>query len=323
VSSIGIGTYLGDGSDEEDAAYAAAIEHAVRCGVNLIDTAINYRCQRSERAVGVAIQRLIAAGETRREQFVICTKGGYIPLDRTAPASRAEYQEYVKRQFIDTEILQPEDIVAAGHSLAPRFLRYCIARSRQNLGVRTIDVYYLHNPEQQIGSASNEVVLERVRGAFAVLEEAAGRGEIGVYGVATWDGLRQPPDAPGHLSLEALVALATDLAGSSHHFRAVQLPMSLGMPEAVRMQTQSVNGTVCSVLEAAETLNLTVVASAPLMQGRLTTGLPPEVASVFPEASTDAERALAFVRSVPGLTAAVVGARQIAHVDANLAGCLR
>src|SRR5690242_10590756 len=56
TSSIGLGTYLGDPTDADDAAYAEAARRAIASGINLLDTAINYRCQRSERALGAAIQ---------------------------------------------------------------------------------------------------------------------------------------------------------------------------------------------------------------------------------------------------------------------------
>jgi diketogulonate reductase-like aldo/keto reductase len=51
-SSIGIGTYLGEADENTDEAYRSAVVRAVESGVNVIDTAINYRFQRSERSVG-------------------------------------------------------------------------------------------------------------------------------------------------------------------------------------------------------------------------------------------------------------------------------
>ena len=107
VSSIGIGTYLGEPTATDDEAYVASVEHAVRSGINVIDTALNYRGQRSERAVGAALRRLTASGDVSRDEVVLCSKGGYIPLDGQPPASRDEYLAYVKREFIDTEILRP------------------------------------------------------------------------------------------------------------------------------------------------------------------------------------------------------------------------
>src|ERR1043165_2241344 len=71
TSSIGLGTYLGDCTEADDSAYETAIRHAIGAGLNLIDTAINYRCQRSERAVGAAIQQVIASGITTREEVVV------------------------------------------------------------------------------------------------------------------------------------------------------------------------------------------------------------------------------------------------------------
>ncbi|MGH7617135.1 MAG: aldo/keto reductase, partial [Gemmatimonadaceae bacterium] len=201
VSSLGIGTYLGDTSDADDTAYQAAIRRAVASGINVIDTAINYRGQRSERAVGAALQQIIGGGTAMRDELVISSKAGYIPLDKTPPATREEYRSYVQREFVDQQILRPDEIVAGGHSLAPRFLRYCLAKSRQNLGLRTIDIYYVHNPGQSAAGSTPEDFRSKLRSAFAVLEEAAERGEINVYGCATWDELRVAPGARGHLEL--------------------------------------------------------------------------------------------------------------------------
>ena len=318
ISSLGIGTYLGDSTDQDDAAYAMAIRRAVSSGINVIDTAINYRSQRSERAVGAAMQQILASGAATRDQLVISSKGGYIPLDKTPPATREEYRSYVQREFVDQQILLADDIVAGGHSLAPRFLRYCLAKSRQNLGLRTIDIYYVHNPGQSAAGSSPEEFRARLRSAFAMLEEAAERGEINVYGCATWDELRVPADAKGHLELEMLVGIAREVAGENHRFKVVQLPVNLAMPEAVRGTTQTLNGNPATALEAAADLGLTVVASASLMQGQLTAGLPAALSDHFPAATTDAQRALEFVRGMPGITSALVGMKTAAHVDENI-----
>lgn len=325
VSSLGFGTYLGECDEADDEHYAGTVARALASGVNLIDTAINYRCQRSERAVGAALQRALASGDVEREAVVVCTKGGYVPLADTPPPSREHYRAYLQREFFDTGVMTPDDIIGGGHSMAPSFLRYAITRSRRNLGVRTIDVYYLHNPEQQIGHVSAHSFRERVRAAFMVLEDAVSRGEIGVYGCATWNALRVPPDVKGHLALRDLVQIARDVAGDAHHFRVVQMPISLAMPEAVRQATQPMGAddALVPALSAAESFGLTVVASASLMQARLTRGLPPSIQELFPSQRTDAQRALSFVRSLPGVTTALVGTRSEAHLAENLESARR
>ena len=322
ISSIGIGTYLGECTDDHDAAYTTSVLRALSGGINLVDTAINYRCQRSELAVGAAIQASIADGVIARESLVVCTKGGYVPLEHEPPETREAYQAYLQREFLDREIFRPEDLAAGGHCLTPRFLRYCIAKSRQNLGLRAIDLYYLHNPEQQLAAVAREVLRSRLRSAFATLEEAVGRGDIGVYGCATWNGLRVPPGTKGHLSLEELVAAARDVAGDAHHFRAVQLPINLAMPEAIRGLTQRLGDQLVTPLDAAADLGLTVIASGSLMQSRLASGLPDEMRDLFPKCRTDAQRAIAFTRSVSGVTSALVGMRSGQHVEENLASAV-
>ena len=324
LSSLGVGTYLGECTDAEDDRYVAAIRAAMRSGVNVLDTAINYRCQRSERAVGVALERAIEAGEVRRDEIVICTKGGYLPLDGAPPVKRSEYESYLEREFFASGVVSRDDVVGGGHSLAPSFLAYAIARSRHNLHVDTIDLFYLHNPEQQLASVSSDVLRARLREAFGALEEAVARGDIGAYGVATWAGLRVAPGAKGHLALTDVVGAARDVAGAAHRLRFVQLPLNLAMPEGIRLPTQALDGgrTLPPIAAAAE-LGLTVVASATLLQGKLAHGLPSAVQELFPNARTDAERALAFVREAPGVTTALVGMRDEAHVRANVAAIAR
>jgi aryl-alcohol dehydrogenase-like predicted oxidoreductase len=324
ASSIGIGTYLGECDDADDAGYATAIRAALESGVNIIDTSINYRCQRSERTIGQVLKAAIADGMVRRDEVIICTKGGYIPLDSTAPATRDDYLTYVQRTFLETEIVSPDDVVGGGHSLATSFLSHQIAASQANLGVRTLDVYYLHNPEQQLDSVQQARFRTILRRAFTFLEERVESGDIGCYGCATWNGLRTPPDTRGHLDLSELVGIARDVGGDNHHFRVVQFPVNLAMSEAVRTPTQRLGGRrVVPLLQAAAELGVSVVASASLMQARLTSGLPDAVRDSFPTLATDAQRAIAFVRSLPGVNCALVGMRTSGHVSENLGAALK
>lgn len=331
VSALGIGSFVGEPTAADDALYERAITEALERGITLFDTSINYRCQQSERAIGRSFRRWKEAGGEGsdatadstsphdRSHVTVCTRGGYVPLEAPAPASKSEYRAYIEREYFNSGIIHPDELVAGGHCIAPTFISDQIARSRANLGVDVIDLYYLHNPEQQLDGVSREVFTQRMREAFAALEACMGVGAIRAYGCATWHGLRVGPEAPNHLSLESLVSAARDVAGDGHHFTAVQLPINLAMSEAVRVPTQMVNGELRTVLEAAAELGVAVVACAPLMHGQLAEGLPDAVREALPEAATDAGRALNFVRSLPGVTATIVGMRTPAHVDENVA----
>jgi aryl-alcohol dehydrogenase-like predicted oxidoreductase len=130
--------------------------------------------------------------------------------------------------------------------------------------------------------------------------------------------LRVPAGSKGHLSLRELADAATEVGGTSHHFRTVQLPLNLAMTEAVRVPTQmTARGSLVSVVEAATELGISVVASASLMQAQLATGLPDALRETFPALHTDAQRAIAFVRALP-IAAALVGMKNAAHVDENI-----
>ncbi len=313
-SSIGIGTYLGDADEATDARYAAAVVTAVEGGVNLVDTAINYRFQRSERSVGSALKRLVSHG-LARDEVVICTKAGFLTGDGQMPA---EPNEYFKHEFLDRGVFHVEDIAAGCHCMAPRYLENQLERSRRNLGVECVDVFYLHNPETQLTEVPPEVFHSRIQAAFKFLESAVAAGKIGAYGMATWNAFRDDPKSEGYLPLEGMVQIAREIAGEGHHFRYVQLPFNLAMPEALTRPNQVVNGRAMPMVQAAHALGVTLITSAPLLQGQLTKNLPPFVAAAL-KLNSDSELALQFARSVPGLTTALVGMSRIEHVKANLA----
>ena len=312
LSSIGIGTYLGQPDERTDAAYTSAVVSAVENGINVADASINYRFQRSERSIGAALVQLEAKGYSR-DQLVLCTKAGYLTPDGRMPADPNQYffQEYIQRG-----IFSAKDIAAGSHCIAPRFLQDQISRSMANLGVNSIDVFYLHNPETQLGEISKVQFLGRIREAFYYLESAVRTGKIQFYGVATWDGFRQDARARGAMQLAELDAVAKEIAGQDHHFRFVQLPFNLGMTEALTLGNQSVAGKIMTVMEAAEELNITLIASASLLQGQVASNLPVFVAEAL-GLESDAERALQFVRSSPGITTALVGMSREEHVRAN------
>jgi aryl-alcohol dehydrogenase-like predicted oxidoreductase len=288
VSSLGLGTYLGGLDERTDAAYSEAVTAAVRGGINFLDSAINYRNQRSERSIGAALERLFTAGEFRREQVAVCTKAGFLTPGAVDPAT-----------------LRDGDVIGGMHCMAPDFLAGQIDRSRANLGLDTIDVFYLHNPETQIAYMSREAFEGRIRAAFERLEAIAAQGKIGWYGAATWDGFRK---ASGGLGLLRLVEIAREAGGENHRFRFIQLPFNLAMTEALTL----------GVLEAAGNAGVNVVSSASILQSKLAAGLPAEIGQRIPGLESDAQRAIQFARSAPGIAVALVGMSSAAHVRENL-----
>jgi aryl-alcohol dehydrogenase-like predicted oxidoreductase len=316
LSSLGIGTYLGHPNPRTDLEYTAALVAAVESGLNVIDSAINYRFQRSERSIGAALQQL--AGAFPREEVVLCSKAGFLTPDGAMPA---DPNEYFFREYIQPGIFCAQDIVGGGHCMTPRFLANQMERSLTNLGVSCIDVFYLHNPETQLSEIPRPEFLKRVRTAFEFLESAAAARKIQFYGMATWNGFRHQQNARDAMQLAEIADIAREIAGDGHRFRFVQLPFNLGMTEALTLGNQWIPGRSGSgqhktMTEVASQLGITLVASGSLLQAQLTRDLPPFVAEAL-GLDSDARRALQFARSAPGITTALVGMSKPEHVAAN------
>ena len=315
LSSIGLGTYLGEPDDRTDASYRDALLRAFELGCNVIDTAVNYRCQRSERVVGAAIASAVSDGTIARDEVFVSTKGGFIPFDGEPPG---DPQGYFYQRFVESGVMGADDLVAGCHCMTPQYLEHQVSTSRRNLGLETIDLYYIHNPETQLGVIDHESVYSRLKEAFAALEEMANRGWLRRYGIATWEGLRAPEDQRPYLSMAVLAGLAREVGGEKNRLRAVQLPVNLNMPEAFARPNQPLNGETLPALAAAQRLGWMSFASGTLHQGQLLGRLPPWLCDNLGSDLSDAQRALHFTRSCPGLSAALVGMSQADHVEENL-----
>ncbi len=315
-SSIGLGTYLGDHDPRTDRQYEEAVLAALELGCNVFDTAINYRCMRSERSIGQALAKAFEQGYSR-DEVIVSTKGGFIPFEGEPPA---DPQAYFRETYLDQGVCSLEEVTAGCHCMSPTYLQNQLQRSLENLGLSTVDIYYLHNPETQLSEIGSQEFLDRLRAAFEVLEEAVSNGQIGLYGTATWDAYRVTESDNGYLSLFTVYEVARQVAGDGHHFRVVQLPYNLAMIEALLASNQirpSRQGRG-SLLQSASDYDLVVMTSASILQGKLAQSLPSAVADCLNGLRTDAQRSIQFARSSPGVTTALVGMRGIEHVRDNL-----
>jgi len=319
MSSIGIGTYMGEADDATDQSYAEAIAAAVEGGINVIDTAANYRHQRSERVIGQVLANLLAGGNVAREELVLCTKAGYLPFDGDLPA---DPRSWLIDHYLRPGIAAPGLTVGGMHCISPVYLAWQLQRSLDNMGVSAVDIFYLHNPEEQQTHLSRDEFYRRLRSSFEFLEKSAGLGRIQYYGAATWNGFRVPPDSVDYLDLDRMVATAKEVAGEQHRFRFIQLPYNLIMAEAQTLLNQTVGQPpYVSTLNACYRHGLHAVSSASLGSGRLQ-ALPPDameyLKGFLPATDVPSQMALQFVRSTSSVTTALVGMSKRAHVDANL-----
>ncbi len=315
LGSIGIGTYLGPHDDTTDNAYETTITEAVKLGCNHIDTAINYRCMRSERAVGRALHGLFESDGARREEIFVATKGGYVPFEGNPPLN---VRGWIQERYIDRGLLEQKDLACGSHALAPAFLEDQVGRSLENLQLNCIDLYYLHNPEVQAAEVLPEVFRSRMRDAFAALEAQVDAGRIGCYGVSSWDGFRVDPGGSPYIDIGLLVEIAREVTGDGHHFAAVQFPFNAAMMEAFTLNNHNAGDAKVSALGAASAYELLTITSAPLLQAKLFKSFPPFLLDGLAQFGSKAERAIQFVRSIPGVHSVLVGMSDPLHLAENM-----
>ncbi|MCI4349870.1 MAG: aldo/keto reductase, partial [Thermoplasmata archaeon] len=177
----------------------------------------------------------------------------------------------------------------------------------------TIDLMYLHNAaDAQIPSVGRATFLERLRLAFELYESFRSRGELGFYGLATWESLRSPRSAGGYLALRDALEVAEEVGGPEHGFRFLQFPFNLAMPEAAMLRNQSLDGERTTLFDAARKCGLGCFTSVPLLQGRLAREGP------IAEGLTRAQSAIQFARSAPGTLGPLIGQKAPEHLAENL-----
>ena len=313
-SGLGLGTYLGRPDEAADAGYEAAARRFLDLGGTAFDTAANYRLGRSERALGRAL------ADIPRDRVFVSTKAGYLPMSdgETAESPAAWFDRVLRRPGV----LGDDDVVDGCHAMTPRYLAHQLEVSRRALRLEAIDLFHLHNPEQQRPALGPDRFDAAIAAAFEACEGFRAEGRIRAYGLATWNGLRNAAEEPDHLDLEPLLRIAERIGGRDHAFRWIQAPLNLGMPEAFLLPTQAVGGQRLPLLEAARALGLSVQTSASILQGRLLRSVAEQrdlLAEALPGCATAAQLALQFTRSCPGVTVALCGMGRVAHVEENAA----
>ncbi len=311
LSNVGVGTYLGNPDTETDKLVEEAIKKSVLGGINVIDTAINYRAQKAERSMRNAISQLINNNDISREEIFVSTKNGYVTNDGDI---QEDLMQYVMREYGKTGIVNEGDISPGYHCMTLPYLNDQLERSLKNLGLECIDLMYLHNSVEGQTHLPRDQFLKNLKEVFDFYEKKRKDGKIRFYGMATWECFRTTPENPLFLELAEVMDLAIQAGGNEHGFRFIQLPFNLMLDQAYMTKNHGVDGKTVSALEAAQKFNLGVFTSVPLMQGKLlTTNIIPEFGN-----SSVSVRLLQFVRSTPGITAPLIGHKSESHVKENM-----
>jgi aryl-alcohol dehydrogenase-like predicted oxidoreductase len=316
-SKLGLGTFNKEPYKEENYVfhYIEAVKEAVRSGINLIDTASNYRYGQSEREIGEALREL--GDEIKREELIICSKGGFIQLDYPFPQNP---YSWIKEHIIDAGLAKESEIELDQHCMTPDFLEWSCKRSLDNIGIESFDIYYLHNPEMQLLSLGEKAFYKQIEKIFTHFEKMATQGYFRYYGVAVWNGFTS--NDKEQISLQKLVEIAKKVGGENHRFKYIQTPFNMAKIQAYIQPTQKLNNEECTIFQAAHRLGISVISSSSLLQMNLFhKSFSAETGAILDDSMTlksDIQLALQFVRSTPSLVSSLFGSKAPIHIKENV-----
>jgi aryl-alcohol dehydrogenase-like predicted oxidoreductase len=319
ISSLGLGTFRKEPYREENYVvnYKDAVKMAVLNGINHIDTAINYRYQTSEREIGEALQELIADNKVSRDQLIVTSKAGFIPLDFPFPK---DPYGWIQEQVIDKGLAKKEEVIVDQHCMTPAYLRWSVEESLKNLELETLDILYLHNPETQLGYVDYVSLLKRIEDAFILFEELVKEGKIRSYGIAAWNAFLYEDTHKEYIALKDIVEIAQRVGGEKHHFKYIQAPYNLAKTEAFRYSNQKgPDNRYYTLMQAIAGYGLQFIASSALLQLNLFKAkFAQNIGEVLGTSDfNDLLSALQFARS-GNTVSALVGAVDPLHVEENL-----
>lgn len=285
VSRMGFGTYrIARGPRP----FFDALREALISGTNVIDTAANYADGESEGLVGDVLSEVLNGGRVKREQLVLIGKAGYIQ------GRNLELYERNKARYNEAVWIHPKLL----HCIQPEFLIDQIDFSRRRLGVETIDVFLLHNPEYFLKRCEADGVNHadahtefhrRLRRAFACLETLVESGQIAAYGISS-NTFAAPSEQYTATNLGRILEYAPP------HFRVVQFPANLAEND-FRYSRLAGGGILAEVAEKAglwtlanRPLNAMLPGRSLLRLARIPNPPPDEGASAIAEFNRMADR---------------------------------
>ncbi|RXJ87866.1 aldo/keto reductase [Arcobacter sp. CECT 8985] len=320
-SRLGLGTFNKEPYKEENYVfhYIEGVKEAIKNGINLIDTASNYRYGQSEKEIAIALKELFNENKVTREELIICSKAGFIQLDYPFPKN--PYM-WIEENIINTNLARKEDIELDQHCMTPDFIEWSCKKSLKNLQIDSIDIFFLHNPEMQLMSLGYKNLLKQVEKVFKRFEKMADCGLIKYYGVAVWNAFINSEDSKEHINLEDLVNIAIKVGGENHRFKYIQTPFNLAKTSIYTLQSQKVKNEKCTLLQAAHRLNIGLISSSSLLQMNLfKRSFKAEMGYLLDSQmilENDIQLALQFVRSTPGIISSLFASKVPVHIKKNL-----
>jgi aryl-alcohol dehydrogenase-like predicted oxidoreductase len=303
LSRLGLGLYQGEESDETDAKMLEVMQFALDHDILVFDCAPTYRNLRSEKILGDLLQR------NPSKDLIISTKGGFVPFDfKSGIESENEFVKdmiekgWIRPELFDQDYFQTFDI---------NYLDRLLTNTLTVLNRSYVDIYYLHNPEYFLERVGRRDFLNVMREVFFWIKRQLSLGRIKSFGISSWLGFFNQNEEAA-LQLEDFVCLAKE-SGIGADFCYIQIPFNFLQTQGLFLKNQSFEQEKFSLIRLAQMLDISIISSAPLAQGRLLRNeFPERVKKIFKDMSAP-QINLSFVLSTPGIACTLIGTTSLDH----------
>ena len=304
ISRLGFGLYNGSETDETDEALLGVMRLALERGIRSFDCAPCYRNLRSENLLGKIVS------ENPSVRLFISTKGGFVPFDfsKGMEAEKKFIDNLIRRGLIRDHLFDHRYF----QCFDPIYLEFRLNETLRILGVHSVDVYYIHNPEYLLSRFGKDSFLAIMDGVFKWLKGHIEKGKIKAIGVASWTGFYNK-EFSHCLQVGDFIELAVSHDIVSF-FKYIQVPYNLSNTDGIAKKTQLLNGELKSLFRACHESNISVITSAPLNQGRLVHYPIPSKMRLMVGDMSNVGICLNFIFSSPGVSGVLVSTSSKKHL---------
>ncbi|GBB91724.1 hypothetical protein RclHR1_01910008 [Rhizophagus clarus] len=241
VSRLGFGGYRINWNDD---GHKAALEKAIKNGINVIDTSAHFEFGESEEVIGKVLNNAIKDRTATREGMVVISKAGYVNITDTT--------------HLDDSFAKIND--RSAHSISPDFLNKQISESLSRLNLEKLDIFMLNNPERILQAKNKHLSISNlyddIEKALDYLDKEVTKGRIGGYGICSSS--MAISIAADHISLPKIYDKLSN--SSKKNFIAVQTPFNLFERDLIQKGV----GQTCSLAEYAKSNDIFVFTNRPL-----------------------------------------------------------
>lgn len=265
-------------------------------GGDLIDAASNY--SKGEAHALIAKNNQVKA---RADKLKIWSKIGFARCAATL------------KKRIDAGLIEASEVVE-NHALNARLVRHQIAETCAELEGINLDAIYLHNPERQFGRLSKKEFWSLMAECISELEIACAAGLIRRWGISTWHGLENHTGKSPPFSIGEWETTARNVAGNSHHFELVQMPLNLSRVGVIANFVQKGLGPIQEAVHFGKVL----IGSSPMAGGALPPVLNNEFTELFGRTVSPGQACLLFLAAIPEISICLISPRNIRQLNDSL-----